>query len=955
MTLEILAQEKVWLNKSYYADAERVYFEKQTKILKNETFGKNKNDQVKSRNNTNCEDCSMCNILTQIDLHNDIGKLLDKVEQWDKIDSTMNLNQYKQINKFECLVCSFKTFKFSDWKCHIMSLPHMAACHKIKNLYSYVCCEKICKLLLYGPKELLIKHNMDKHSYNSDAFSMSTLMAEVMKRHLADNLKPLYFCSHCKKFAETPIHTDVKLLNNAIKIPIEYYCRFCRVIFLSSHEMIDYHLLSLEHTTLKCFDELCSEAKINSKKKKLSEESNQNNENNLSEDVQNVLTNNSVKFPNIILTRFLNISQYRGLCKLCGASLNWNSEIIVSHLLECKYTSYNFTKSNKITVKTFDCDVCNHSTNSMNQHSLHIISHSHLSNCYDTNNYYSYFCNECNRYMYSYRFAILKHIKLCHKNMKTIELPIFSIFMANIFKKFNKNANRVEYIHYYSTDKPIKCSKTESIKCRKCKIKFETFSDYNWHLITSEHIILSFVIPKAVKINNKKKKRKMNKDKKEKRKNVNTTNHTKHAVIQTIEPSIIQKVPISQKYDEIKIKSNHTQNAQLNKSPINLDVDERTVLDNNQTVQSLVNNNILEKLNDDVQKGSNKSNENRKLMTPNHIKQWQQYTNYFKHKMSLLKKLRQYENLVMTTLSYYCDVCDFIAVEKYDWEKHNQTEHPVDNNRPITYCSTCFMFVVGGEHNRTIEHSTLLNFLQSLKPVEVLMEKTSLVKLVKSCSSDKNCINLEPKEKIGLNNTDCFKESKYSKDNDSKNSDCFLMKEPNKSREDPMMKNTVLLLDKIESQHEHEKDKTNSSNAAKLIHSEITSSNNLVNTLMTIPHQSNVLEEKMTENINLVNVSTDDLIFNEVENDSELIEIVKSQNKVISNFDETILPPKTNKTQIFEIKKLCELDGDQLYGEYVVQRLKNIQSTTIKQNVKLEIDYIFYTKMKQLSQENTES
>jgi len=144
-------------------------------------------------------------------------------------------------------------------------------------------------------------------------------------------------------------------------------------------------------------------------------------------------------------------------------------------------------------------------------------------------------------------------------------------------------------------------------------------------------------------------------------------------------------------------------------------------------------------------------------MTPNHIKQWQQYTNYFKHKMSLLKKLRQYEDLVITTLSYYCDACDFIAVEKYNWDKHNQTEHPIDSNRPITYCSTCFMFVVGGEHNRTIEHSTLLNFLQTLKPVEVLMEKTSLVKLVESCSSDKNIINLEPKEKNVLNNTDCSK------------------------------------------------------------------------------------------------------------------------------------------------------------------------------------------------------
>jgi len=61
----------------------------------------------------------------------------------------------------------------------------------------------------------------------------------------------------------------------------------------------------------------------------------------------------------------------------------------------------------------------------------------------------------------------------------------------------------------------------------------------------------------------------------------------------------------------------------------------------------------------------------------------------------------------------------------------------------------------------------------------------------------------------------------------------------------------------------------------------------------------------------------------------------------------------TNNTQIFENNKLRKLDEDQLYGEYVVQRLKNIKNTTIKQHVKLEIDFIFYTKMKQLLQENT--
>jgi len=33
MSLEILAQEKVWLDKSKYADAERVYYEKLSKVI----------------------------------------------------------------------------------------------------------------------------------------------------------------------------------------------------------------------------------------------------------------------------------------------------------------------------------------------------------------------------------------------------------------------------------------------------------------------------------------------------------------------------------------------------------------------------------------------------------------------------------------------------------------------------------------------------------------------------------------------------------------------------------------------------------------------------------------------------------------------------------------------------------------------------------------------------------
>lgn len=232
---------------------------------------KYKNSQVKSLNMANCEDCFICNTIAQIGLHNNISELLKKVQQWDQVDLIMSSKQYKQINKFECLMCFFKTLNFNDWKCHIMSLSHLANSHGIENLYSYVCHNKKCKLLLYGPNESLIEHNIEKHSFKEDVSSISSLMAEVMKRYLAVNPKPLYFCSHCKKFAETPIHTDVKLLNNRIKIPIEYYCRFCKVTFLSSRETIDYHFLSVEHMTIKCFDELCSEIKINLKQKQIPE------------------------------------------------------------------------------------------------------------------------------------------------------------------------------------------------------------------------------------------------------------------------------------------------------------------------------------------------------------------------------------------------------------------------------------------------------------------------------------------------------------------------------------------------------------------------------------------------------------------------------------------------------------------------------------------------------------
>lgn len=229
-----------------------------------------KSKKSKSCGNVSKCKCSICKIISpKIEIEN-LNTLLAKVEKFD----TTAKNQYKQICKFECLVCIYDTSVFNDWKMHIISIPHLRDAHKIKDiLYSYVCTSKGCKLLLYGTIKKIYEHKKKKHLENYTIRGIPILMVEVMKRFITKQ-NPLFYCSHCQKFKETPIHDkDKKTMMNAIKIPLKFYCKFCQVTFFSSVEMVDYHSLTVEHMTLKCFYELCS------KNCKLPGQSNQNNEN----------------------------------------------------------------------------------------------------------------------------------------------------------------------------------------------------------------------------------------------------------------------------------------------------------------------------------------------------------------------------------------------------------------------------------------------------------------------------------------------------------------------------------------------------------------------------------------------------------------------------------------------------------------------------------------------------
>lgn len=80
------------------------------------------------------------------------------------------------------------------------------------------------------------------------------------------------------------------------------------------------------------------------------------------------------------------------------------------------------------------------------------------------------------------------------------------------------------------------------------------------------------------------------------------------------------------------------------------------------------------------------------------------------------------------------------------------------------------------------------------------------------------------------------------------------------------------------------------------------------------------------------------------------MKIIKHEVSLILNKSTLLLCLlQTEDSKLIEKEKTNDIDDDGAYGNYVTQRLQMIENTIIKDNIKLEIDNIFYTKIKQMS------
>jgi elongation factor 1-delta len=107
MSLEILAQEKVWLDKSKYADAERVYYEKVSKNKVDKTITSGTNSRATTISIEECESSVICSRNTEssntinaiTDLKNAFQKLEIRVSALEGKSSTSSSSNSGSLNQ----------------------------------------------------------------------------------------------------------------------------------------------------------------------------------------------------------------------------------------------------------------------------------------------------------------------------------------------------------------------------------------------------------------------------------------------------------------------------------------------------------------------------------------------------------------------------------------------------------------------------------------------------------------------------------------------------------------------------------------------------------------------------------------------------------------------------------------------------------------------------------------
>lgn len=622
--------------------------------------------------------------------------------------------------KFNCLKCYFTTDSIDQWKCHLFKPNHISINFDsdIKN-YSHDC--NLCKTHFYGSKSSILQHQCRPKFISL----LSEVMAYVYTNYtVEDKHTMLHYCTDCFCYtydltiSDFHIKKHCKAGNNSV-------CNSCQITFHGSNkEEFLNHKHSFEHIILWCLNGARSVPK---------------------------LSTTAIKKLPYYITKYFVISTLLGkfCCIVCNTKNILTYEYIYDHFHKCISSKEISCTDNCISLLSINCNVCNYSCSMINENFYecwvdHVISFNHLSKTVvekeNKQKLISYYCYVSETIYYgSYSFIM----KLILKTNNDIGRLLFiSDLMAKVYKRVT-NAHFSCNILFccgicqnYSDKQLFNCvhknDESKLLYCSTCLVKFNVDSDYNEHLVSSEHIILKYFKPNQI------------------------------GELMILDRSMeTMKIYLTNLTESDNDDGDNDNDDSFNDEHNNDDSDNETFHEikyenNNKVVNSMLNikthdpeenviSNLIEKLSAQQKKSA--------------------FNNYLRMNFELINQMPQASNVFVESLSYICDICDLVVGSRDDWIKHDRLFHKKNNDLSILYCDICHVYHVNTS-SFNIDYHLVANEHIIMKEFQEYLKKTLVkpsINNVNNCNNNPNSIDNDKGSEVEIKkiqNSKVFKKNK---------------------------------------------------------------------------------------------------------------------------------------------------------------------------------------------------
>ncbi|XP_060835136.1 uncharacterized protein LOC132918077 isoform X1 [Rhopalosiphum padi] len=609
----------------------------------------------------------------------------------------------------------------------------------------------------------------------------------------------------------------------------------------------------------------------------------------------------------------------------------------------------------------FLCFVCNYNSKHFKKWKMHIMSKEHIDKCHILNKVCSYFCKACKTLFYGPETLIQQHQKNVHGDQNN--LSGISILMSELMNCLDSHSTHIYFCAQCNivSEKPIHISAEYHNQtlyyCKYCNATFLcNEKQLNFHEVSVEHLTFKCIysIEKAIEVNSLKL---------QKQEKITKTTHNPRTQIKSLElPLII--------LDRFQITSESM--AKCNFCNVNV----------SWSIQKIVNHISL-----CLNKGDLTPEIHEMLITAYECKVCNFYTNSFcNYKLHVISPKHLTSCHASDDFySYFCTICNlYIYGSKIQINNHLKKKHKTkitdlpflskvlkDNykyisNHPgsdfIDYysdqqscekdffpvqCNVCkISFCMSNDeyklHEISCEHVILKYFTQK-NPSSIMKHNFKYEHLKTTSTTNTNFI----KYKEALNNK-CLSSTKTDNSNleeISLNKVCTNTKKRKLSVNSTILENNKLFKNFYEGKSHSAISSTNTDpNIQQNVYMiDDDDDDNDISMADLNSTEKIILTNHAQEALHNVNVSMsfDDLtqkniMYNKLENK------MMSQELFLENF-KNIQPTKSQSNIKTPYKQLHPTDADQAYGQYVTERLKNIDNLSIKSDIKIEIDALFCT------------